>query len=365
MEKLRFVLLQVAPPRLSQEEALENMKELEDLVKTYGGQVIDRSIQHRSTPNPATYIGGGKLEWLVDVVKEKEINVIVLNDIVNSGQLFRLEKALWEVNKRIIVWDRVGIILAIFDLHAKTRESKLQIELARIKHIGPRVYGLGGTVLSKQGGGIGTRGAGETNMEYEKRHIRRRVQQIEEELRTRTKMTQSRITDRKRRGVSTVALVGYTSAGKTTLFNTLTGKEKQENPMLFTTLDSVVGKIKLPKITSDVLLSDTIGFIDALPPALIEAFRSTLLESVQADVLLHVIDSSDPQVEKKISIVNDILKDLPAIQEPILVLNKVDRLSAEAQTQLRKEYLGKKCVFISAKEKTGLDELKRLIAQGL
>ncbi len=363
--KPRFALLQVTSYKTSEREALENMAELEQLVETYGGEVSEKSIQHKNDPNPNTYIGGGKIEWLKGVVKEKEIHVVVLNDIVRSGQLFRLERELWDVNTHIKVWDRVGLILAIFDQHAKTTEAKLQIELAGIKHIGPRVYGLGGTVLSKQGGGIGTRGAGETNIEMEHRHIKRRTQQIEKELAARVKVQQARINERRKNGVKTVALVGYTSAGKTTLFNALTGKEKEENKKLFTTLDSVLGKIRIPYVNDDVLLSDTIGFIENLPPLLIDAFRSTLMESIQADVLLHVIDSSDPKMREKIDIVQTILRELPAEQEPILVLNKIDKLTNEQRLELMEQFLGTKHILVSANTKEGFDELKRIIKENL
>lgn len=362
---LRFALLKVLTRREYEEKAIQEMQELEALVHTFGGVVVERSTQHRPTPHAGTYIGGGKVEWLSRVVEEQKIDVVVLNDIVKPGQLFRLEQSLWPVNRLIKVWDRIGMILAIFELHAKTTEAKLQIELARIKHIGPRIYGLGGTVLSKQGGGIGTRGAGETNSEIERRHIKRRTLQIETELAHRSKMAQSRINDRRRQGVRTVALVGYTSAGKTTLFNLLTGKAKEENAGLFTTLDSVLGKLKLPSITSDILISDTIGFIEDLPPLLINAFRSTLQESIQADVLLHVINCSDPQYEEKIETVRSILHDLPAIQHPILVFNQIDKISESAQQELRMAFMGQKHVLVSAKTGEGIDELKRLIAEAL
>ncbi|MEP7167677.1 MAG: GTPase HflX [Candidatus Woesebacteria bacterium] len=361
-QKYKFVMLQVVKPRTSMETAIEEMKEAEALVETFGGEVVERSIQHRSDPNPATYIGGGKIEWLSEVVKEKKIDVVVLNDVVRSGQLFRLEQALWPVNRLIKVWDRVGLILSIFDLHAKTREAKLQIELARIKHIGPRVYGLGGTVLSKQGGGIGTRGAGETNIELEQRHIKRRVQQIEKELAQKTRLQQDRMNDRKRSGVQTAALVGYTSAGKTTLFNVLTGREKQENPKLFTTLDSVVGKIKFPEFVKDVIISDTIGFIEGLPPELIQAFRSTLMESVQADTLLHVIDASDPKFAQKIIVVEDILTTLGVKAEPILVFTKIDRIDKAALLAMKTEYKNKKTAFVSSQNQEGIDTLRRLLS---
>jgi GTP-binding protein HflX len=326
--------------------------------------VVAKLTQHRTDPHPGTYIGGGKIDELSDIVKNLHVDAVVINDVARSGQLFRLEQSLWPVNRRIIVWDRVGMILAIFDQHAKTREAKLQIELARIKHIGPRVYGLGGTVLSKQGAGVGTRGAGETNMEIEKRHIRRRVQQIEAEIAQKNKLQQDRMNDRRKRGLQTVALVGYTSAGKTTLFNLLTGREKEENAKLFTTLDSVVGKIK-GMGDSNVLVSDTIGFIEGLPPELIQAFRSTLMESIQADVLLHVTDAHDPKMQEKITIVHDILGALPANQSRILVLNKVDLLTAEEKTALRTQYLGTPSVLVSAKDQEGLKNLKRLIQEKL
>lgn len=359
--KPKVVILQIVKPRVSMEQAMEGMKEAESLVDTYGGVVVERSIQHRSDPNPGTYIGAGKIEWLSQVVKEQKIDIIVLNDVVRSGQLFRLEQALWQVNRLIKVWDRVGLILAIFALHAKTREAKLQIELAQIKHIGPRVYGLGGTVLSKQGAGIGTRGAGETNIELEQRHIKRRVQQIEKEIATKNRLQQDRMDDRKREGVKTAALVGYTSAGKTTLFNVLTGREKQENPKLFTTLDSVVGKIKFPTYVKDVIVSDTIGFIEGLPPELIQAFRSTLMESVQADILLHVIDASDAKIAAKIKVVEDILGTLAVKVKPILVFTKIDQITPARLLELQTEYKNAKKAFVSSTTGEGIEALKELV----
>lgn len=358
---MKFALLQVITPHAHADLARDTMQEIESLLDTYGGTVVAKLTQHRSDPHPSTYIGGGKIEELTSIVSTLHVDAVVINDVARSGQLFRLEQALWPVNRRIIVWDRVGLILAIFEQHAKTREAKLQIELARIKHIGPRVYGLGGTVLSKQAGGIGSRGAGESNSEYERRHIRRRVQQIERAIAQKNRLQQDRMNDRKKRGLSTVALVGYTSAGKTTLFNALTGRQKQENPKLFTTLDSVVGKIKFPTFVKDVLVSDTIGFIDGLPPQLIQAFRSTLMESIQSDMLLHVIDASDPKMEEKIRVVEEILSTLPARQQTILVFNKVDLVSPEKQKALRAQYLGTKHVLVSSTHAAGLDQLRQSI----
>jgi GTP-binding protein HflX len=335
------------------------MAEAELLIDTYGGIVVEKSIQHRMHPHPNTYIGSGKLEWLQSVVQEKKIEVVVINAIVNSGQLFRMERALWAVNTRIAVWDRVDLILNIFEQHASSVEAKLQIQLARVKHTGPRIYGLGKTALSRQGGGIGTRGLGETNIEIERRNIKKIQQRIEKQIKERADEQRKRIYERQKRGVKTVALVGYTSAGKTTLFNILTGKQKKSHQSLFTTLDTVVGKIKLQHYIPAVLISDTIGFIDDLPPILIEAFRSTLLESMEAQLVLHVIDVSDPKMFEKITVVEDILQELHASQTRLYVFNKIDLLSPSQQAQLAAKYRGKSVVFVSAKSGEGSIELKQ------
>lgn len=357
----RFLLLQVIDPHYHQDIAIRNMAEAGQLVATYGGVVVEKSIQHRVHPHPSTYIGSGKLSWLKKTVKEKGIHVVVINDIVNSGQLFRLERALWDVNRRIAIWDRVDLILHIFDQHAHSAEAKLQIELARLEHQGPRIYGLGGTVLSRQGGGIGTRGRGETNIEVERREMRKRKQKILRDLEHRAKLRESRIEERKKNGVRSVALVGYTSAGKTTLFNALTKRKKEVNLALFTTLDTVVGKIRPEKSEQTLLVSDTIGFIDDLPPILIDAFRSTLMESLEAQVLLHVIDASDPQMEEKIAVVDRILSELRVKHEPVFVFNKIDQVDGARISSLQKAYTHRKKYFVSAKKGERLDELKRAL----
>jgi GTP-binding protein HflX len=357
----RFLLLQIITPHYHQDIALKNMQELEQLVQTYGGLVVEKSIQHRVKPHPALYIGTGKFEWVKETVKEKKIDVVVLNHIVNSGQLFRLEKALWEVNTKIAVWDRVDLILNIFEQHASTTEAKLQIQLARTQHIGPRIYGLGGTVLSRQGAGIGTRGKGETNIEIERRNIKRIKQRIEQQLKQRAGVREQRLELRRKLGISTVALVGYTSAGKTTLFNLLTSKKKVVNPKLFTTLDTTVGKLKIRPFSPTVLISDTIGFIDELPPFLIDAFRSTLTESVEAQLLLHVIDASDENVSHKIEVVEQILQDLKVKTDPVLIFNKVDLVDERRRNYLSKIHKKRRHFFISAKTGEGMDKIKKLI----
>jgi len=359
--KLRCVILQVVNPHLTHvdpELVAKNLTELELLVETVGAEVVETTTQHRVKPHPATFVGGGKVDWLMQVVKEQAIDVVILNQVAKSSQIFRLEQILWEVNTKIQVWDRVDLILNIFDLHANTTQAKLQIELARIEHLGPRIYGLGGTVLSKQGGGIGGKGQGESNIELEKRKMKRQKQLIRKELELLNQGTLERIKERTERGSKTVALVGYTSAGKTTLFNTLTGKDRQTDQSLFTTLDSVTGRVKLVDYTKNILVSDTIGFIDDLPPNLIQAFRSTLQESLEADVVLHVLDASDPFLQSKFEVVENILRDLGVEQIPLLVFNKLDVLSAETQAKILAQFPDREAIFISAKKQQNIDVLK-------
>lgn len=353
--KPRFIILEVINPHHHTDWALEAMAEAEQLVKTYGGQIVAKEVQHRVKPHPSTYIGTGKLEWLEQVVKDQDIDVVVINNIANSGQLFRLEKALWKVNTKIKVWDRVDLILNIFELHAKSTKAKLQIELARIQHAGPRIFGLGGTELSRQGGGIGTRGLGETNIERERRLIKDRTRKLKKELKALAKKQHSRIKKRQEQGLKTVALVGYTSAGKTTLFNQVTHKKKQTNQQLFTTLESVVGRIEGAPSMDEVLVSDTIGFIEKLPPFLVETFRSTLFESLEATVVLHVIDASDPHMQEKIATVEAILQEVGVEQAQLYVFNKVDLLGEGELAELRARY--PEAAFVSAKTGDGVDEL--------
>lgn len=362
--KLRAVLVQVIDPHLSHKDpeiAEKKMSELELLVETLGADVIEKAFQHRTDPHPATYIGGGKVEWLKEIVKEKEIDVVILGNVVKSGQLFRLEKILWEINPKIKVWDRVDLILNIFDLHANTIEAKLQIQLARIQHIGPRIYGLGGTVLSKQGAGVGSKGSGETNIEFERRKIKKETQQIKSQLKELNANQMRQIAERKNNQAKTVALVGYTSAGKTTLFNALTGKDRQTNQGLFTTLDSVVGKVKLSEHQDQILVSDTIGFIDDLPPELIEAFKTTLTVTLEATDILHVLDASDQFIQSKFEVVENILRDLGVETIPVLVFNKADLITKEQQDILRNKYSDRTMIFISAKTGENLEKLKEII----
>lgn len=334
-----FLIIQVISKQLQKSEAeiQTEFEETEQLITTFGGKLKKTLTQKLEHPNPKYYIGAGKVTELKDWCEAEEIDVVIIDGLVKSGQLFRIEKELWKVSPTIQVWDRIDLILNIFDQHATTVESKLQIKLARATHMGPRIYGLGITELSRQGGGVGTRGKGETNIEFERRQIKVDQQRIKKELKKVLKQKNSRLKKRNQLGIGPVALVGYTSAGKTTLFNSLTGKEKKMSKALFTTLDTVVGKLKSPNFEQPILVSDTIGFISNLPPVLIDSFKSTLFESLEAKLLLHVVDAHDPHVLNKIVVVEEILHSLNVTHPMILVLNKVDLLSTTQRTTVKKK----------------------------
>jgi GTP-binding protein HflX len=364
-----FAITQVLSPQADPETFAVDLAETQQLIDTYGGVIKAILTQQRTHPSPRFYIGDGKMEELKQLCATEDIDVVVVNDMAKSSQLFRIEKELWEISPAIQVWDRIDLILNIFEQHASTVESKLQIELARTTHMGPRIYGLGKTELSRQGGGIGTRGKGETNIEFERRQIKIDQQHIRKKLKKLIKEKKKRLQNRNALGIGPVALVGYTSAGKTSLFNALTTKQKTQSKQLFTTLDTVVGKLQTPDFEQSILLSDTIGFIRNLPPVLIESFKSTLLESLEAKLLLHVIDAADPHALDKIVIVDAILNDLGAHQPRFLVLNKIDLLTDAHQLKesITKLYTQQKtplppCIAVSAVSGVGLADLKEVIA---
>jgi GTP-binding protein HflX len=352
----KAILADVVHFSVPKAEALERMAELEALTQTYGGIAVVKAIQRKEKPDFQTFIGSGKLEEIIAEAKETGANVLIVNDVLKPGQLFRLEEALEPVKMK--VWDRVDLILHIFDRHATSAEAKLEIELARLRHIGPRIYNMGAQ-LGKQGGGTGVRGgAGESNTEKMKRHIKERerviVQKLEGYESGRAEHRKSRV----RAGFKTVALVGYTNAGKTALLNALTKRKEISANKLFATLDTRVGEMYLPELQGSALLSDTIGFIRDLPPSLIKAFRSTLSEAVHADLLLHVIDAADPKLDLKRAVVENILSSLGLADRPtILVYNKSDLVPKN----LKRE----DGICVSAVTKDGLPTLKEKIAANL
>lgn len=364
-QPMRLLFVYLARPRISRSEMEADITELWQLVETMGNaQVVDLMSQHGKA-SAGMYIGSGKVAQVLAYLLENDIDTVVLNGILKPSQKFALTKIFWEANKAITVWDRIDLILAIFSRHAKTTEAKLQIELARMQHMGPRMYGLG-LELSRQGGGIGTRGLGETNIELMQRHWQHEIKKVEDKLTKLNDAKKEQIEHRKRLGLKTVSIVGYTNAGKTSLFNCLTRKKHLVEDALFATLDSTVGELYLTGPGQKVLISDTIGFISNLPPSLIRAFKSTLMESVHADVILHVTDASDPDIREKIRVVGDILDQLgiPEKKE-ILVFNKIDAVPKEDHALLASFARGLPYTLVSAKTGEGADHLLTVVSSAL
>jgi len=362
-EKNRFVIVHLIDPRKDISDADRDLEELKSLITTFGGATVVKILQRRDFPDSDSFLGKGKVEELKEIVKNEKIDAVVLNAIVKSGQIFNLKRTITDGKEDVAVWDRVDLILNIFSKHANTAESKLQIELARMHHMGSRIYGLGGTVLSKQGGGIGVRGIGETNTELMKRHWRDQIKQTQDKLKKLQTEREKQIQRRKDLGLKTVSIVGYTNAGKTSLFNLLTKKKKLVENALFATLDSTVGELYLPDLQSTILISDTIGFIQNLPPQLIDAFKSTLLESVSADILVHVIDASDLEIKLKLQAVDQILQEINVQPKArIHVFNKIDLIGDSRQIEIKQQYTDLNPLFISTQNKSGIDQLIQKIS---
>ncbi len=359
--KPRVMLLDVIPPDMDADTAARRLDELSSLTKTYGGLIIVHTMQRRAVPNYNTYVGSGKLEEMITKGKDDKIDLLIINNLLKPKQMFNVGEILRPHN--MVVWDRIDLILKIFQKHATTAEAKLQIKLASIAHMGPRIFGMGMEMM-QQGGGIGTRGQGETNTEIMKRHLADQEKTIKKQL---ERAAQSRHVHRERRrelGMKTASIVGYTNAGKSSLINALTNKGSLVANKLFATLDTRVAKLWIPERQTALLLSDTIGFIQDLPPELIQAFRSTLEETIEADLLLHVIDTTDPHVEDKITEVEEILKNLGVESaKRIYVFNKVDLKKKLPRATLTKKYKEFHPIFVSTITGEGLEDLKALIAK--
>lgn len=353
--KILFVYL--ARPRMSRSEMEKDITELWQLVETLGNAtVMDTIVQHGDV-TASTYIGTGKVGEIAEYLETHEINTIILNGTLKPNQKFTILKQFWEKHPTIQVWDRIDLILAIFSHHARTTEAGLQINLARMRHMGPRIFGMG-MILSRQGGGIGTRGLGETNTELMERHWKREIQKVREALDKLSDNRKRQMENRKNMGIKTISIVGYTNAGKTSLFNLLTHKKHLVENALFATLDSTVGEIFMPALHQKVVISDTIGFISNLPPDLIEAFSSTLMESVHADVMLHVIDAADRDIVEKIRVVRSILASLHVPSEKeILVFNKIDMITQEDKAKITARTTSSPFVLVSTKTLEGIEEL--------
>lgn len=348
--RTKAILIDVIPTRMTSKQSLERLVELEELTNTYGGIVVVKKYQRRLHPHPKTFIGPGKVEELAVEGPAVGAKLLIINDRLKPRQMYELGERLGKAGMH--VWDRLDLILKIFGKHANNAEAKLEIELASISHMGPRIYGMG-MELSRQGGGIGTLGQGETNTEIMKRHLKERERTVKDKLKTYQTTRNLQRANRTRKGLKTVAIVGYTNAGKTTLLNALTGRKEYAANELFATLDTRVGSLYLPNKHTTVLVSDTIGFIRDLPPELIQAFASTLSEAVHADLLLHVVDASDKNAKKHVEVVEDVLGKIGADKIPrIVVWNKADRL---------KRKLTASKLSVSAATGAGIDELIAVI----
>ena len=334
-----------------------SLGELTALAAAAGAEVVLRSVQERPRPSPALFVGRGKARLLAAACDEAGVELVIFDDELTPGQLRNLEEAL---GCRVI--DRTQLILDIFAARARTREGKLQVELAQLQYLLPRLAGVG-AAMSRLGAGIGTRGPGETKLETDRRRIRQRIARLSRELDTvRRHRAQSR--DRRRKdAVPTVALVGYTNAGKTSLFNRLTRSRSEASGALFATLDPLLRPVRLPDRRT-VLVSDTVGFIDRLPHTLVAAFRATLEAVAEADLILHVIDASHPARDDRHAAVARVLDEVGCADLPqVLVFNKCDRLAAPDLARLRGADGDAACV--SARTGFGADALVAIVTSAV
>lgn len=373
---MRTILLDIAPKDsalLAGYSLDDRVAELEKLVSTYRGIVVLQTLQKRDEPDYTTYVGKGKLDEVLNLSVELKADVLIIGNILKPRQIFAIIQEIEKRKLKIQVWDRVDLILKIFQLHAKTPEAKLQIQLASLKHMGPRIFGMG-MELDRQGGGGGAanKGIGETNTEIMKRHLREMERKTKEKIDHYRKVRVQNRLGRKRMNATTVGIVGYTNAGKSTLMNTLTDKWVYEKDELFATLGTSVGRLRLPQSAyideegnflsrPDILIYDTIGFIRDLPPELIDAFSSTLEESLSCDILLQVVDASDEHIADRISVTDEILARIGASQPRWYVFNQIDKCTPAQLKKLKTTYKHLKPLFVSAKTNEWVEELKAKI----
>lgn len=349
----RFILVAAQKKQFEEKEAWESLEELKDLVLTAGGEVVMQILQRVDKINPGYYIGTGKVEEIQNLIKVHEVTGVIFDDELSPIQMRNLSDAL-----KVKVMDRTMLILDIFANRALSKEGKLQVEMAQLKYQSSRLVGFG-TMLSRQAGGIGSRGPGEKKLELDKRHIRTRIEILDKELAEIEKHRHLIRERRKKNHIPVVAIVGYTNAGKSTLLNQLSGSHVYAENQLFATLDPITRSVTLPS-GSEILLTDTVGFIRKLPHHLIKAFYSTLEETKYADIILHVIDVSSPYLKMHIQVVHETLEKLKITGIPIIaVYNKIDQFEGTYPKDERAD----QGIAISAQYGTGCDELLEKIEQ--
>lgn len=331
-------------------ELHDSLAELQELASSAGGEVIGNGTQKLEAPVAGTFIGTGKADQFADLCRKEDVDTVIFDDELSPAQSRNLERVF---NCKVL--DRTSLILDIFAQRARTKEGKLQIELAQLQHLLPRLTRFWGH-LSRQKGGIGMRGDGETQLETDRRRVQDRIARIAEELDLVRRQRTTQRNGRQRNQWPLASIVGYTNAGKSTLLNTLTGASSLTEDKVFATLDPMTRRLRLPT-NQNVLLTDTVGFIRKLPHGLVEAFKATLEEVVQADLLLHVVDVSHPQADDQIAAVNSVLEEIGAAGKPtLMVFNKIDRLGADGSGSNHFDAVPQ-AVGLSAKTGHGISEL--------
>lgn len=352
-EREKAVVVGVVTPATNPTQLAADLEELEALLDTAGAQVVGQLVQRRQAPDPATYLGGGKVAELKELVEATKAGLVVFDAQLTPAQVHHLEE---QLPQRVKVLDRAGVILDIFALRAKTREAKTQVELAQLQYVLPRLTRQW-QHLSRQAGGIGTRGVGETQLEIDRRVIRRRIGHLRRKL---AQLERERLVQRGRRErLPSLALVGYTNAGKSALFQRLTQRPTLVEDRLFATLDPLVRRAEVGGLL--VTVADTVGFIRKLPHELVASFRATLQEAASADLLVHVVDVSHPQWQQHLHVGEEVLESLGVLPERCIVAcNKVDKAAEPPPLPL-----GRRAVLVSALTGQGLPELEAAVVEAL
>lgn len=363
--QLKVFLIDIVPKTIPVEVLDDRIRELESLVDTYGGMVVLKKFQKRDMPDYTTYVGSWKLEEIMAEMQALWAKILIVWSVLKPSQVYQLNERLRKIGA--VARDRVDLILKIFAKHAVSAESTLQIELAAIKHMWPRIVWMGMELSRQWWWGSGAmRGLGETNTEVMRRHLKDKQFKIMKKLEEYQNMRKLHREGRRKKGMLTIGIVWYTNVGKSSLLNFLTGKGVLAENKLFATLGTHVGNLFLmtnPETWQgkEVLLNDTIGFIRDLPPQLIKAFSSTLEDSIESDLLLHVVDASDPFLYEKMDVVNKILDEIGAKQPRILIFNKVDLIDKEQYDDLKEKFPSKDIVRISVAKWRGIEPLKKML----